>query len=209
MRMEIKGGLSAADIVNEWPEAELARVFAMLGEERRARAVARAIVGARGRTPIRRTGELADIIRGVVRGRPGEIDPATRSFQALRMLVNDELSELAGALFAAERALKPGGRLLVISFHSLEDRIVKTFFAARSGAVSPSRHRPERMAPAASFRLLTRKPVSASKEEVADNPRARSAKLRVAERNDAPARADDPLAQMLARFPSLDSPRAQ
>ncbi|MEX2126850.1 MAG: 16S rRNA (cytosine(1402)-N(4))-methyltransferase RsmH, partial [Xanthobacteraceae bacterium] len=129
MRMG-RDGLSAADVVNEWPEAELARAFATLGEERRARAVARAIVNARAGGRIKRTGELADIIRRVVRGRPDEIDPATRSFQALRLLVNEELHELARALLAAERVLKPGGRLVVISFHSLEDRIVKTFLTA-------------------------------------------------------------------------------
>jgi 16S rRNA (cytosine1402-N4)-methyltransferase len=206
MRMG-RGGLSAADVVNKWPEAELSRVFATLGEERRARAVARAVVKAR---PIARTSELAEIVRRVVRGRPGEIDPATRSFQALRLLVNDELPEIAKALLAAERALKPGGRLAVISFHSLEDRLVKTFLAARGRAASASRHQPEARQAAASFKLLTKKPIGPSEEEIAANPRARSAKLRAAERTDAVAGRDDPLATLLARVPSLErAPRGR
>jgi 16S rRNA (cytosine1402-N4)-methyltransferase len=203
MRMG-RSGMSAADVVNEWSEAELARVFATLGEERRARAVARAIVAARTARRIRRTGELADIIRRVVRGRPDEIDPATRSFQALRLLVNDELQELARALLAAERALRPGGRLVVISFHSLEDRIVKTFMTARSRAASASRHQPEAKQIAPGFRLLTKKPLVPGKEEVAANPRARSAKLRAAERTDAKADGSDPLAGLLDRLSSLE-----
>jgi 16S rRNA (cytosine1402-N4)-methyltransferase len=203
MRMSGQGS-SAAEIVNQWPAAELARVFATLGEERRAGAVARAIAAARAERPITRTGELAEIIRRVVRGRPDEIDPATRSFQALRLLVNEELEEIAHALLAAERILKPGGRLAVISFHSLEDRIVKTFLAARGRAASPSRHRPDVEKTAPSFRLISKKPVTPSAEEVGENPRARSAKLRVAERTDAPAGVADPLAALLARLPSLD-----
>ena len=203
MRME-RNGPSAADIVREWPETELARVFATLGEERRARAVARAIVESRKERPIERTGELAEIVRAVVRGKPGEIDPATRSFQALRLMVNDELNELARALLAAERILAPGGRLVVIAFHSLEDRIVKTFLAARGRTISPSRHRPESSALAPTFRLLTKKPVVPSADEVAENPRARSAKLRAAERSDKAARDDDPAAALLARYPSLE-----
>jgi 16S rRNA (cytosine1402-N4)-methyltransferase len=203
MRME-RTGLSAADVIREWPEAELARLFAALGEERRARAVARAVVETRKEKPIRRTLELAEIVRGVVRGKPGEIDPATRSFQALRLLVNDELNELARALFAAERALMPGGRLVVIAFHSLEDRIVKTFLAARSRTLSPSRHRPDSPAPQPSFRLLTKKPAVPTLADIEANPRARSAKLRAAERTDTAERGDDPLALLLARYPSLN-----
>jgi 16S rRNA (cytosine1402-N4)-methyltransferase len=202
MRMG-RGGPTAADVVNEWPETDLARVFATLGEERRARAVARAIVRVRADAPIRRTGELADIVRRVVRARPGDIDPATRSFQALRMLVNEELEELAQALFAAERILAPGGRLVAIAFHSLEDRLVKTFLAARSGTAAQSRHRPEVVAPAPTFRLLTRKPLGPAPDEIAENPRSRSARLRAAERLEAPARDDDPFAPLLARYASL------
>jgi 16S rRNA (cytosine1402-N4)-methyltransferase len=199
--------LSAADVVNEWPEAELARVFATLGEERRARAVARAIVNARSAGRIKRTGDLAEIVRRVVRGRPDEIDPATRSFQALRLLVNEELQEIAQALLAAEQALKPGGRLVVIAFHSLEDRLIKTFLTARGRAASASRHQPEAKQVAPTFKLLTKKPLGPGDEEVGTNPRARSAKLRAAERTDAPSGNDDPLASLLARVPALERPR--
>jgi 16S rRNA (cytosine1402-N4)-methyltransferase len=204
MRMGREQGPSAADLVNTLPEAELARIFATLGEERRARAVARAIVNARRAQPIRRTGQLAEVVRSVVRA-SGGIDPATRSFQALRIFVNDELRELAAGLLASERLLKPGGRLVVVAFHSLEDRIVKTFLVARSGRPAASRHQPERAAPEPTFRLLTKKPVEPSAGEIAANPRARSAKLRAGERADAPARADDPLAALIDRLPSLGS----
>jgi 16S rRNA (cytosine1402-N4)-methyltransferase len=201
MRMS-REGPSAADLVNTLSEAELARVFVALGEERRARAVARAIERARKAHSIRRTGELAEIVRSVVRA-SGGIDPATRTFQALRIFVNDELRELAGGLLAAERLLKPGGRLVAVAFHSLEDRIVKTFFTARSGRPAASRHRPARAAPEPTFRLLTKKPVEPGAAEIAANPRARSAKLRAGERTGAPERADDPLAALLGRLPSL------
>jgi 16S rRNA (cytosine1402-N4)-methyltransferase len=204
MRME-RQGPSAADVVNYYPETELARAIATLGEERRARAVARAIVTARKKRPLRRTGELAEIVREVVPGSKGGIDPATRTFQALRVLVNDELFELAAALTAAERALKPGGRLVVVSFHSLEDRLVKTFLTARGRAAPVSRHRPEAKSLPPTFRLITRKPLVPSPEEIAQNPRARSAKLRAAERTDAPVRADEPLANLIARLPSLEA----
>lgn len=197
-------GTSAADVVNEWSEAELAEVFATLGEERRARAVARAITAARARQRIQRTGELAEIVRSVVHARPGEIDPATRTFQALRMLVNDELNQLARALHAAEGMLGPGGRLVAIAFHSLEDRMVKTFLAARSGGSLPSRHQPEPAAPAPSFRLLTKRPLVPSRAEVEENPRARSAKLRAAERTDAAPQNGKQLAALLERYPSLE-----
>jgi 16S rRNA (cytosine1402-N4)-methyltransferase len=208
MRMG-KDGPSAADIVNEWPEAELALVFATLGEERRARAVARAIVQVRAEKPIARTGELADIIRRVVHGRPDEIDPATRSFQALRLLVNEELHEIGEALFAAERILKPGGRLAVIAFHSLEDRIVKTFFNARGRASSPSRHMPDTEKAEPTFQLISRKPIAPADSEVRENPRARSAKLRVVERTAAAVPTDDPLEGLLARLPSLHAARSK
>ena len=188
MRMG-RDGPSAADVVAIASERDLADVIFNLGEERHARAVARAIVAARQQRPIVTTGALADIVGRVVHGRPGDIHPATRTFQALRLFVNDELHELEGGLAAAERVLKPAGRLVVVSFHSLEDRIVKTFVAIRSGDSGGSRHMPERMPQAATFRALTRRPVTPDDAEIDENPRARSAKLRAAERTDAPARA--------------------
>lgn len=188
MRME-KRGPSAADLVNERSEAELADIIWRYGEERRARAVARAIVAARARKPIERTGELADIVARAVGRTPG-VHPATRTFQALRIAVNDELGELAGGLAAAERLLAPGGRLAVVSFHSLEDREVKRFLLARCGLEpSASRHLPpaRRNRRAPSFRLLFRGARAPSAAEIARNPRARSARLRAAVRTDAPA----------------------
>lgn len=181
-------GPTAADIVAVASERDLADIIFNLGEERHSRAVARAIVAARREQPIATTGALADIVGRVVHGRPGDIHPATRSFQALRLFVNDELHELDAGLVAAERILKPGGRLVVVSFHSLEDRIVKTFLAARSGASGGSRHLPEKTREVATFRTLTRRPVTPDSAEVHENPRARSAKLRAAERTDAPPR---------------------
>jgi 16S rRNA (cytosine1402-N4)-methyltransferase len=138
----------------------------------------------------------------VVRSRPGDIHPATRTFQALRIFVNDELGELTAALHAAERILKPGGRLVAVSFHSLEDRIVKTFLAGRAETRGGSRHMPEVERPAPSFRVLTKRPVVAEPQEVARNPRARSAKLRAAERTDAPAH-DTEASDLLPRLPLL------
>ncbi len=194
MRMSVTGP-SAADVVAERSERELADIIFLLGEERRSRAVARAIVAARSERPITTTRALADIVARVVHGRPGDIHPATRTFQALRLFVNDELAQLADGLAAAERILKPGGRLVVVSFHSLEDRIVKTFLAARSGAERGSRHLPETAVAPATFERVTRRPVVAGDAEVAANPRARSAKLRAAVRTAAPPRdaADAPL----------------
>src|SRR5205085_12514022 len=136
-------GPSAADVVNMAAERDLSRIIATLGEERFARPLARAIVQARAEQPITTTGALVEVIGTVLRQRPGEIHPATRTFQALRIFVNDELGELAEALGAAERVLKPGGRLVIISFHSLEDRIVKTFLAERGKQGGGSRHAPE------------------------------------------------------------------
>src|SRR5262252_9215972 len=188
MRMG-RDGPSAADVVAIAAERDLADIIFNLGEERHARAVARAIVAARRQRPIVTTGALANIVGRVVHSRPGDIHPATRTFQALRLFVNDELRELEGGLAAAERVLKPAGRLVVVSFHSLEDRIVKTFVAIRSGDSGGSRHMPERMPQAATFRALTRRPVTPDDAEIDENPRARSAKLRAAERTDAPARA--------------------
>jgi len=198
MRMGAEGP-NAADVVATASAQDLAAIIATLGEERHARAVARAIVAARDKSPIRTTGELADIVARVVRG-PRDIHPATRTFQALRMFVNEELSELSMALAAAERVLAPGGRLVVIAFHSLEDRVVKTFLSDRGKPPRGSRHRPEVTAPPSSFRLLTPRPVTPDAAEVAANPRARSAKLRAGERTDAP-----PLDRMppLPRLPGL------
>lgn len=186
MRMG-RSGASAADVVAAASERDLAAIIATLGEERFARPVARAIVKARQDTAVHTTRQLADIVARVVRAKPGDIHPATRTFQALRIFVNDELGELARALPAAERILKPGGRLVVIAFHSLEDRIVKTFLTDRSGSRRGSRHAPEVTQPAASFQTLTRRPLVAEESEIAQNPRARSAKLRAAERTGAPA----------------------
>ena len=188
MRME-KRGRSAADIVNHADEGELADIFWRYGEERRSRKVAHAIVEQRAKKRIETTGELAEIVRRAVGpAARDESDPATRSFQALRIAVNDELGELERGLAAAEQVLAPGGRLAVVSFHSLEDRAVKQFVRERSGRVAaPSRHAP----PGGhrreqSLRDLTRRPVVPSEAEIAANPRARSARLRVAEKISAP-----------------------
>lgn len=182
------GGESAADIVNSRSEEEIADIIFHFGEERRARAVARAIAQARKEAPITRTGQLAAIVSRVVRGTPGH-HPATRSFQALRIYVNDELGELQRGLAAAERLLKPEGRLAVVSFHSLEDRVVKRFLDRRCGKqAGGSRHLPQAAAPrAASFAPLHKGALAASASESAANPRARSAKLRAARRTLAPA----------------------
>ncbi|WP_315700962.1 MULTISPECIES: 16S rRNA (cytosine(1402)-N(4))-methyltransferase RsmH [unclassified Bradyrhizobium] len=180
-------GPTAADVVARGSERDLADVIYIFGEERHSRAVARAIVAARKDQPITTTRQLADIVARVVRSKPGEIHPATRTFQALRILVNEELDELQLALSAAERVLKPGGRLAVVSFHSLEDRIVKTFLAERSKTGGGSRHLPEVAQIAPSFHLLTRRPMTPGDAEISANPRARSAKLRAAERTAAPA----------------------
>lgn len=192
-------GPTAADVVASASEADLANVIYIFGEERHSRAVARAVVAARKEAPITTTRALADIVSKVVRSKPGEIHPATRTFQALRIFVNEELDELHLALAAAERMLKPGGRLAVVSFHSLEDRIVKNFLVERGKAGGGSRHLPEMAQAAPSFQLLTKRPVIAGDEEVAANPRARSAKLRGAERTAAPAYA----AAALPAWPQL------
>jgi len=200
MRMEARGP-SAADVVATASERTLADIIFSLGEERHSRAVARAIVKARAATPIRTTRALADIVGRVVHGRPGDIHPATRTFQALRLFVNDELGELQRGLLAAERILKPGGRLVAVSFHSLEDRIVKTFLAARAGSRAGSSHLPQAAPRPATFTILTKRPVGPDEAETAANPRARSAKLRAAERLAAPANASD--LPTLPRLPSL------
>jgi len=182
-------GPTAADVVAKASEADLANIIYIFGEERHSRAVARAIVAARKEAPITTTQALADIVGKVVRSKPNEIHPATRTFQGLRIFVNAELDELHLALAAAERVLKPGGRLVVVSFHSLEDRIVKDFFNARGKTGGGSRHLPEMAQAAPSFHILTKRPVTPTEAEVSANPRARSAKLRAAERTAAPAHA--------------------
>jgi 16S rRNA (cytosine1402-N4)-methyltransferase len=182
-------GPTAADVVAKASEAELADIIYLFGEERHSRSVARAIVAARKEAPIATTRALADIVARVVRAKPGDIHPATRTFQALRIFVNEELDELQQALQAAERVLKPGGRLAVVSFHSLEDRIVKNFLAERGKVGGGSRHLPEIEHAAPSFKILTKRPVTPGETELAANPRARSAKLRAAERTKASAHA--------------------
>jgi 16S rRNA (cytosine1402-N4)-methyltransferase len=201
MRMGVSGP-SAADVVATASERALAAIIATLGEERHARAVARAIVRERSRQAITTTHALADIVSRIVRAHASAIHPATRTFQAFRIFVNEELSELAQGLAAAERVLKPGGRLVVVAFHSLEDRIVKTFLAERSRAPAASRHQPEAIAPPTTFRVLTRRPETPDEAEVATNPRARSAKLRAAERNAAAPRSSS-IDDLLPSFPSL------
>lgn len=188
MRMS-QSGPSAADIVNTMDEKELADIIFTCGEERHSRRVAKQIVEARTGNRIMRTKQLAEIVRRAVPRSADGLDPATRTFQALRIHVNDELGELRRGLAAAEILLKPNGRLAVVSFHSLEDRAVKDFLRRRSATtVSLSRHMPanDSKPPEPTFRLLTRKPQIPSAEEARTNPRARSAKLRVAERTDAP-----------------------
>jgi 16S rRNA (cytosine1402-N4)-methyltransferase len=194
MRMSADGP-SAADVVNGAEEAHLADVLFHLGEERSARGIARAIVARRQQRPFTRTSELAHLAARVLgRERIAGRHAATRTFQALRIYVNDELGELARGLSAAERVLAPGGRLVVISFHSLEDRLVKWFLKDRATSEEQgSRHLPPQSSDRAtpSFRFLNHRPVSPTDKEVAANPRARSAKLRAAVRTDAPAWADD------------------
>ena len=180
-------GPTAADVIAKASEADLANIIYIFGEERHSRSLARAIVAARREAPITTTRALADIVAKVVRSKPGEIHPATRTFQALRILVNEELDELYLALSAVERMLKPGGWLVVVSFHSLEDRIVKNFLVERAKAGGGSRHLPVIAQAAPSFHILTKRPVTPDEDEVAANPRARSAKLRAAERTEAPA----------------------
>lgn len=191
MRMS-RDGLSAADAVNKLSETALADVLFFLGEEAGARRIARALVQERARAPIETTKQLADTIERALGGRNGaKTHPATQSFQALRLLVNNELDELAAGLAAAERLLRPGGALVVVSFHSLEDRLVKTFFAERSGARDGggSRHMPEMpVGPPPTFETPVRKGIGPSEDEAKANPRARSAHLRWGVRTNAAAR---------------------
>ncbi len=185
MRMDRNSGQTAADLCNSLSESELAEILRAFGEEDRARAIARAIIAAR---PIATARQLADLLERVSPRRGQKIHPATRTFQALRIAVNDELGELERGLEAAERLLNPRGRLAVVTFHSLEDRIVKRFFAGRFGRKpAASRHLPERAAPPAMFISIGKSPVTPSDAEIRRNPRARSAKLRAAERTQARA----------------------
>jgi len=182
-------GASAAEVVNAAPEAELADILWQLGEERQARRIARAIVRARAAAPILRTLALAEVVRSVLPRAGDGLDPATRTFQALRLYVNDELGELERGLGAAERLLAPGGRLAVVAFHSLEDRLVKRFLVERGeGRPRASRHRPDQVGgDQPTFRLLFKGAVKPGAEEIRLNPRAASARLRAAERTGAPA----------------------
>lgn len=192
MRMGATGP-TAADAVAGLSEAALADVIYHYGEEPGARRIARTLVAARAEAPIETTARLAELVERALGGRRGaKIHPATRTFQALRILVNDELGEVARGLAAAETLLRPGGRLVVVSFHSLEDRLVKTFLTARAGGDGGgSRYRPDAPAVRApSFTLPTRKSVAPSATEAQANPRARSAKLRLAIRTEAAARPD-------------------
>jgi 16S rRNA (cytosine1402-N4)-methyltransferase len=187
MRMG-RDGPTAADLVNELPEAQIADILYQYGEERASRRIAKAIVGAR---PLETTLQMAEVVaRCLPRPKPGQSHPATRSFQALRIAVNEEFMQLVQGLEAAERALKPGGRLAVVSFHSMEDRVVKRFLQLRTGGTGGSRYAPELQREAPGFTLVG-KAAGASDEEIARNPRSRSARLRVAARTDAPAAAVD------------------
>jgi 16S rRNA (cytosine1402-N4)-methyltransferase len=174
MRLDPTGGETAADLVNETPEGELADLIYRYGEERGSRRVARFIAEARRKQPIETTGELAELVARALGGRHGKIHPATRTFQALRIAVNRELESLEITLPQAVELLDEGGRLAIISFHSLEDRIVKLFFRAESGYGDSQQ--PVRL------QIITKKPIEASDQEARANPRSRSAKLRVAER---------------------------
>lgn len=190
MRMS-RDGPSAADVVNGFDEEQIADIIYQFGEERRSRAIARAIVKQRSTAPLTRTKHLADLVLRVFHGRKEDgRHPATRTFQALRIFINDELGELERALGAAEKILLPGGRLVIVSFHSLEDRIVKRFMAERSGkADQGSRYLPQKNIQVSrpSFRIVNSRPLTPQKGELDVNPRARSARLRAAIRTEAPA----------------------
>ncbi|GGF56911.1 ribosomal RNA small subunit methyltransferase H [Paracoccus acridae] len=199
MRME-QAGPSAADLLNTAEEAVIADVLYHYGEERAARRIARAIVAAR---PLTRTAHLAEVVASCLpRPKPGQSHPATRSFQAIRIWVNDEFRQLVDGLSAAERALKPGGKLAVVSFHSLEDRIVKRFMQARSNSAGGgSRYAPVQETAPPAFTMPFRRAIGPDPEEEAANPRARSALLRVAIRTDAPAGSVEADALAMPRLP--------
>ena len=190
MRMS-QSGVSAADLCNDADESELADIIYLYGEERASRRIAKAIVAAR---PLTTTGQLARIVEGCLpRAKPNQSHPATRTFQALRIAVNNEYGELAMGLMAAERALKPGGQLAVVTFHSVEDRMVKRFLQARSGNnANANRYAPETTQITPAFRVEKRKAIGPDAQELAENPRSRSAKMRIAIRTDAPAQDIDP-----------------
>ncbi|MBN2629441.1 MAG: 16S rRNA (cytosine(1402)-N(4))-methyltransferase RsmH [Rhodobacteraceae bacterium] len=194
MRMS-QDGPSAFDLVNTADESRLADILYYYGEERASRRIAHAIVEHRARAPIETTLQLAEIVaRCLPRPKPGQSHPATRSFQAIRIAVNTEFAELAEGLMAAERALKPGGLLAVVSFHSLEDRIVKRFFQLASGHdPNANRYAPQTAVTTARFDLVTKRAVGPDEAELADNPRARSAKLRIGRRTAAAAQSLDPV----------------
>ena len=176
-------GQTAADVVNTFKESDLADILYEYGEEKASHRIARKIVQRRQEKPFQTTLDLADVIRSCLPRNPGDTDPATRSFQALRIYVNDELGELKRGLTGARSLLKAGGMLAVVSFHSLEDRIVKNFMAQESGHVpNPSKYMPEVQKKAPSFEILTKKPITPSPAELSVNPRARSSRLRVARR---------------------------
>lgn len=204
MRMG-QAGMSAADIVNEAPEALLADILYHYGEEHAARRIARAILAERAKGAITSTLHLARIVEGCLpRKKPGQSHPATRSFQAIRIAVNDELRQLVDGLEAAERALKPGGKLAVVTFHSLEDRVVKRFLAERASAGGGgSRHAPEAHHQSPGFELTPKKAIAPDEAELARNPRARSARLRVATRTTAPAMPVDRSKLGLPKLPEV------
>lgn len=204
MRMAASG-VSAADVVNLAPRKDLTRIIGLLGEERQASRISAEIVEQRSKIPLTSTKMLADLCQKTLGRNPKtRIHPATRTFQALRIFVNRELHELADALLAAEAVLKPGGRLVVVTFHSLEDRIVKRFLLDRAEGGGGSRHLPQVDAREPTFRLNKRNAISASKTEAEENPRARSAKLRAAVRTKAAARNAD---YAVFGLPNLPSPQ--
>lgn len=188
MRMS-QDGPSASDLVNAMSEGDLADVIFLYGEERASRRIARAIVRARAEDPITTTLRLANLVEGCLpRAKPGQSHPATRTFQALRIAVNDEYGALAQGLMAAERALRPGGQLAVVTFHSVEDRMVKRFLQLRSGGTGrANRYAPEAPEERPRFSVASRKAIGADEDELETNPRARSARLRVARRTEEPA----------------------
>ena len=198
-------GMTAADLVNTQSESALADILFLFGEERASRRIAKAIVKRRVDQPFATTLDLADVIaKCLPRPKPGQSHPATRSFQAIRIAVNEEYEELLNGLVAAEQVLKPGGKLAVVTFHSIEDRIVKRYFQAQSGPANGNRYQPEVQKPQASLQLVSKKAVKPSADECTTNARARSAKLRVAVRTDMPAQ---PIDRKALGIPTLKGAR--